>query len=122
MYGDEPYSGTSMWCGTNDGGIKRGDRADTGDLEAKVPKDRHRDIAADGALEELQIRDAHDPSLGLTNIDDVPPEDWAADTGPTQTGESAEDDWIEVTPDEPRKPPKSVAKAAENRRKSGPRK
>lgn len=117
---DEPY-GEPLCCGPNDGGIKRGDRADTGDLESRPTRDRHRDLVVDGALEELEIRDAHDPSLGLTNIDDVPPEDWAADTGPTQTGESAEDDWIEATPDEPRKPPKPVAQAAEKRRKSGPK-
>ncbi len=120
MYRDESY-GEPLWCGPNDGGIKRGDRADTGDLESRPARNRHRDLVVDGALEELEIRDAHDPSLGLTNIDDVPPEDWAADTGPTQTGESAEDDWIEAMPDEPRKPPKPVAQAAENRRKSGPK-
>jgi hypothetical protein len=108
-----------IWFGPNDGGIKRGDRADTGDLEANVFPDKHRDLTADGALEELQVRDAHDPSLGLTNIDDIPPADWAADTGPTRTGENAEDDWIEVIPDEPRKVPQSVAKTAAARRKSG---
>lgn len=117
MYDDEKYYPT-MSCGANDGGIKRGDRADTGDLEAKVQPNRHRDLTADGALEELNVRDAHDPSLGMTNIGDVPPDDWAADTGPTQTGEAAEDDWIEMPPDEPRKPPKSVTKAAQTRAKS----
>src|SRR3954468_8489376 len=102
MYEDDKYNLT-MWCGANDGGIKRGDRADTGDLKAEVRPDRHRDVTADGALEELEVCDAHDPSLGMKNIGDVPPDDWAADTGPTQTGEAAGDDWIEIIPDEPRK-------------------
>lgn len=120
MRGDKEKD-THVWFGPNDGGIKRGDRGDTGDLQANVIPDKHRDLTADGALEELQVRDAHDPSLGLTNIDDVPPGDWAANTGPTRTGENAEDDWIEVIPDEPRKAPKSVVKTAEARRKSGHR-
>jgi hypothetical protein len=37
--------------------------------------------------DDLTIVSADDPNLGLTNIDDVPPEDWAADTGPTHTAE-----------------------------------
>jgi hypothetical protein len=122
MYQDESYGGGPMWCGPNDGGIKRGDRDDTGDLQARPAPERHRELVVDGGLEELDVSDAHDPSLGLTNIDDVPPEDWAADTGPTQTGEGSQDDWVEAIPDEPRKPPRPVTEAAEKRRKSGPRK
>jgi len=37
-----------------------------------------------GTIDDLTILDADDPSLGLTNTDDVPADDWAADTGPTQ--------------------------------------
>jgi hypothetical protein len=39
---------------------------------------------AGGDLEGLTVLDATDPSLGLTDIDDIPPDDWAADTGPTR--------------------------------------
>jgi hypothetical protein len=35
--------------------------------------------------DELEIVPADDRSLGLTNTADVPPDDWAADTGPTKT-------------------------------------
>lgn len=102
-------------------GIKRGDRADTGDLEAREADDVSEagsgvqgggsatgnptadpsalgDAAnigegrASGLLEDdeadLTIVDATDPSLGLTNVGDVPADDWAADTGPTRSGES----------------------------------
>ena len=94
------------YLGPNDG-VTRGDRADTGDEEA-APDEmgsgpahatvdptsfggttsiRHsNDMGADlgeetGGIDDLTIHDAHDPSLGLTNIDDVPADDWAADTG-----------------------------------------
>ena len=42
-------------------------------------------IASEGAgsLDDLNIVDASDPSLGLTNYSDGP-DDWAADTGPTK--------------------------------------
>ena len=43
----------------------------------------------DNDIEGLSIVDATDPSLGLTNIGDVPADDWAADTGPTQSDEAA---------------------------------
>ncbi len=108
----------------NKGGIRRGDRADTGDLEAQptegvgpggsgVPDGRGgstgnvtaspdalasgptgsstgiAEIGGDGGLEDLTVHDATDPDLGLTDIGDVPPDDWAANTGPTRTGEAA---------------------------------
>jgi hypothetical protein len=105
----------------NEGGIRRGDRADTGDLEARrtegtgpggsgVPGgaggstgnptaaadalDRPVDngiaeIHGDTELEELSVHGASDPDLGMTNIGSVPADDWAADTGPTRTGESS---------------------------------
>jgi hypothetical protein len=37
-----------------------------------------------GGLEDLTILEADDPTLGLTDIGDVPPDDWAADTGPSR--------------------------------------
>ena len=102
------------------GGIKRGDRADTGDLEARPNADASRagsgsaspghvtgdpsSLGTEGPgaseldgtpldtgdteLDELTVLDAEDPDLGLTNIGDVPADDWAADTGPTHTGEA----------------------------------
>jgi hypothetical protein len=111
-------------------GIKRGDRADTGDLEARPTEGvseagsgvqgggsdtghptanpsalgDSRTLgegtlsgtleAAEGAddsggeIGDLTIVDATDPNLGLTNVGDVPPDDWAADTGPTRTAEA----------------------------------
>jgi hypothetical protein len=112
-----------MWCGPNDGGIQRGDRADTGDEEARptegvspagsgVPGDEDdwsgrptanpdalaggpavssegmAQIGDSGDLEDLNVVDASDPSLGLTT-GDSPGDDWAANTGPTRTGEAA---------------------------------
>lgn len=38
----------------------------------------------DGDIEGLTIVDADDPSLGLTDIGEIPADDWAANTGPTQ--------------------------------------
>lgn len=38
--------------------------------------------------DELEIVPADDRSLGLTNTADVPPDDWAADTGPTKNPDS----------------------------------
>lgn len=102
----------SNYTSANTGGIKRGDSAETGDLKAK-PTDKS-DRAGSGAgahvtgdpsalgpsrgrtplhadgndLDDLTVMDADDPALGLTNIGDVPPEDWAADTGPTHSGEA----------------------------------
>lgn len=127
MYDERPYS---MYCGPNDGGVKRGDRADTGDLEANPSETVSRggsgvrsgnkanipaansgfptgDAGAladgpspgpsvleeeaiqsgSGGIDDLTIYDATEPSLGLTGIGDVPPDDWAADTGETQTDE-----------------------------------
>ncbi|MFN3323971.1 MAG: hypothetical protein ACK5AZ_10785 [Bryobacteraceae bacterium] len=104
--------------GPNDGGIKRGDRADTGDNEAR-PADTVSsggsgpsadnpgnttadpsslaeianaaapvDVAEGGAgIDDLTVLDASDPSLGLTNIDESGPGDWAADTGPSRSPE-----------------------------------
>lgn len=54
------------------------------------PGSRAETGGSDGAtIDDLTVRGADDPSLGLTNVDDRPPEDWAADTGPTRTAESS---------------------------------
>lgn len=42
-----------------------------------------------GDLDDLTVMDADDPSLGLTNYGSVPADDWAADTGPTRSGEAS---------------------------------
>lgn len=39
-------------------------------------------MVGSGGIDDLTILDAEDPTLGLTNIGDVPADDWAADTGP----------------------------------------
>ena len=113
-----------MWCGPNDGGIRRGESAETGDEEARptegvgpegsgVPGDEDEwnapptanpsalaggptkssegiaEIGGDGDLEDLNVVDASDPSLGLTDTGGEPADDWAANTGPTRTGEAA---------------------------------
>ena len=44
-------------------------------------------VKGDNTLDDLTIRDASDASLGLTDVDDFPPEDWAANTGPAVTAE-----------------------------------
>lgn len=75
----------AMRCGPNDGGIKRGDRAGTGDEQARPAKARGAGQPVDDELEELHETAADDGSLGLTNTEGHPPEDWAADTGPTRT-------------------------------------
>jgi hypothetical protein len=75
-----------MRLGRDQGGIQRGDRADTGDLEAR-PTEGARDHGVE--LEDLTVHDAADPELGLTATEEVPAQDWAADTGPARTGEGA---------------------------------
>jgi hypothetical protein len=42
-----------------------------------------------GDLGDLTVLPADDPTLGLTNYGDRPPEDWAANTGPTRTAEGS---------------------------------
>jgi hypothetical protein len=37
-----------------------------------------------GVLDELEVMQGDDPRLGLTNRGNVPPEDWAANTGPAR--------------------------------------
>ena len=40
-----------------------------------------------GELDGMEIVEATDGRLGLTDIGDVPADDWAADTGPTRSNE-----------------------------------
>lgn len=102
-----------MEFGPNDSSIKRGDREDTGDNQAQPdelgsgPAQPTVDPTAFGAAgsirhpesgrfsvedelrdyDGLEIAEASDGRLGLTNVNDVPADDWAADTGDTRTPE-----------------------------------
>jgi hypothetical protein len=102
-----------LQLGPNDSPIHRGDRGDTGDEEARPdemgsghaqptvdptgfggttsirhpgsdrfdPKD---ELLDDDGIEAMLPTDAR---LGLTNVDNKPADDWAADTGPTRSNE-----------------------------------
>ncbi len=100
----------SLLFGPNDGGVHRGDREDTGDNEARptekgtgpgVPtidptalggetsishsESHHFDLEDErDGFDGLEIMEADDGRLGLTNIGEVPADDWAADTGETR--------------------------------------
>jgi len=91
---------TAIHLGPNDGGIKRGDRTETGDEEARPNILDHEmpppeDDAID-TFEEAPAPDSNDmetvtpynPRSGITNTARRPRDDWAADTGPSQTPES----------------------------------
>ena len=99
----------SYSCGANDGGVKRGDRAETGDEEARPtagaePEDEGASLGQSD-LDDLAILDADDPSLGLTDIAGVPPEDWAANTGPTRSAEERDRvSWDQLKSKPNRKP------------------
>ena len=95
----------TAYCGPNDGGVKRGDGAETGDNEARPTA--HEEISE---MEDLTILGKDDPALGLTNVAGVPPEDWAADTGATQVPEG--EDPIAWEPADP--------KLTSKRKRSGP--
>ncbi len=45
-------------------------------------------LSGDSELDDLTVKDASNPSLGLTGIGDVEAEDWAADTDPERSTES----------------------------------
>jgi len=107
----------SHYTSANLGGIKRGDSEETGDLEAQPTATADRAgagasggnsgasgrvtgdpsaagvsrgdklLKSDGGLDDLTVKDASDPDLGLTDVGDVPADDWAADTGPTHSTE-----------------------------------
>jgi hypothetical protein len=99
--------------GPNDSPIHRGDLEDTGDNEARpdeigsgpaqptvdptsfggTSSIRHPSSSRFSVEEELrdydgiEVMEASDGRLGLTNVNDVPPDDWAADTGETKVPE-----------------------------------
>lgn len=99
--------------GPDDSSIQRGDRAGTGDNEARPdemgsgPAQPTADPTSFGAATSIrhpstdrfdvdeeradsggiEIMEATDGRLGLTNVGNVPPDDWAADTGETHTPE-----------------------------------
>ena len=98
----------------DDSTIKRGDREDTGDDQARptqtgsgpaiptvdstslggtssIRQHPERGFNAEAELREdygMEVMEATDGRLGLTDIGDIPPDDWAADTGPTKSAES----------------------------------
>jgi hypothetical protein len=100
-----------MLFGPNDSPIHRGDREDTGDEEARpdelgsgpaqptvdptafggTSSIRHPASGRSSIEEELrdydgiEVMEPNDGRLGLTNLGDVPADDWAADTGETKT-------------------------------------
>lgn len=90
--------------GQNDGGVKRGDREDTGDLTARMNDGAHlagtgpakvtdrefgsNDAFPIGGLNDLTVKEAGDPTLGMTNIGDIGPDDWAANSGPARSAEA----------------------------------
>ncbi len=102
--------------GPNDGGIQRGDREDSGDNEARPtekgsgdahktvddtafggessirhPESNHFDLESErDDLDGLEIMQADDGRLGLTNTDTVPADDWAADSGSTANPDAEE--------------------------------
>ncbi len=104
---------TSLYLGPNDG-VSRGDRADTGDEQAapdemgtgdahstgdptsfggttsiRHPSGSDVDLDEDGlGAEDMEILPGDNRSLGLTNTDTVPADDWAADTGATRNPDS----------------------------------
>ncbi len=111
----DPTNYTSeFYLGPNDG-VSRGDRADTGDEEAAPDEmgtgDAHAtgdptgfggttsirqpygssdvDLDEDGlGAEDMEVLPEDNRSLGLTNTDAVPADDWAADSGPTRNPDS----------------------------------
>ena len=100
--------------GPNDSSLHRGAGAETGDEEARpdelgsgpaqptadptsfggTSSIRHGENSKFDVEQEredydgLEVMEATDGRLGLTNVGDVPPDDWAADTGETHTAES----------------------------------
>ncbi len=100
---------SGLMFGPNDSSISRGDRKETGDNEARPtekgsgdaeptvddsamgggssiprPAGNSFDLEAERTeMDGIEIMEADDGRLGLTNTDRVPPDDWAADTGDT---------------------------------------
>ena len=106
-----PTDTSKLYAGPNDGGIKRGDREDTGDDQAapdelgtgiaegtidstslggessiSTPPSSGFDEKAEfgDANDGMEIMGANDGRLGLTGLPDSPADDWAADTGETR--------------------------------------
>lgn len=97
----------------NDSTIKRGDREDTGDNEARptqtgtgaaIPTVDSTSLGGMSSIRQppdygfdaeeelrdnygMEVVEATDGRLGLTNFGDIPADDWAADTGPTRSPE-----------------------------------
>ena len=95
----------SMILGPNDGGVKRGDRTDTGDEQARpnildtgelpISEDEaigNYEEGSDPDANEMEIVSPFNPRSGVTNTSRRPADDWAADTGPAQTPESIRED------------------------------
>ncbi len=61
--------------------------ADVSTHGAGVIGDTGEEFGDESGIAESTVRDASDASLGLTNIGDINPQDWAANTGPTITEE-----------------------------------
>jgi hypothetical protein len=90
----------ALILGPNDGGAKRGDRSDTGDEEAApnildydlpAPEDEELNTFEDNPdpdENDMEILTPYNSRSGVTNIGGRPADDWAADTGPTQTSET----------------------------------
>jgi hypothetical protein len=107
----DAMAGLPLYLGPNDGGIRRGEGDESGDNEARPtekgsgPAQPTFDPSSFGGessighpsgggfdLEEertdsdgIEIMEATDGRLGLTNVGDTPADDWAADTGETKT-------------------------------------
>lgn len=103
----------NLYLGPNDG-VSRGDRADTGDDRAapdemgtgdahstgdptglgantsiRQPAGSDVDLDEEGlGADDMEILPSDNATLGLTNTDRVPAEDWAADAGPTRNPDS----------------------------------
>lgn len=99
-----------MFEGPNDSAIRGGDREHSGDNEARPdemgsgPAHATADPTSFGANSSIthrtttgfdvdeerrdndgiEVMEATDGRLGLTDVGDIPPDDWAADTGPTK--------------------------------------
>lgn len=99
--------------GPNDSSIQRGDREDTGENEARPnemgsgpaqptgdptsfggtssirhPSTDRFDVEQERAdTDGIEVMEATDGRLGLTNVGNIPAGDWAADTGETHTAE-----------------------------------
>lgn len=113
----ENWPGKSpLSMGPDDGGIQRGDREETGDNEARPtekgtgdahatvddtafggessirhPSSNRFDLEEErGELDGLEIMEANDGRLGLTNIGDTPADDWAANSGETAVPDAEE--------------------------------